>query len=335
MTRVLTIIILGFILSACGRETSSRQKTSPQSTSSPEKIRVILDTDANNELDDQHAIAYMLFNQDLFDVEGITVNETRSGGKIDNHVAEAERVVELCGFKGKVPVIKGASGSYSQIVNTIGEEDFDGHEAVDFIIQKAKEANDRPLYLVPVGKLTNIALALEKEPSIVENIHVIWLGSNWPDPGEYNLDNDTTSVNPLLDNPAMGFTICTVRYGKPSGTAAVTASIEEIRTKMAGLGPKVPPVEGRDGGSFSCFGDYSIDLFAHIGEPVRALFDVCALAVLKNETWAEPITVPAPRLVGTGWEGRPGNSRTVVFLENFDREAIMKDFYETMERSMP
>ena len=27
---------------------------------SPERIRVLLDTDANNELDDQHAIAYML-----------------------------------------------------------------------------------------------------------------------------------------------------------------------------------------------------------------------------------------------------------------------------------
>ena len=34
-----------------------------------EKIRIILDTDANNELDDQHAIAYMLFNDSIFDVE--------------------------------------------------------------------------------------------------------------------------------------------------------------------------------------------------------------------------------------------------------------------------
>jgi len=31
-----------------------------------DKIRVILDTDANNELDDQHAIAYMLFNGSTF-----------------------------------------------------------------------------------------------------------------------------------------------------------------------------------------------------------------------------------------------------------------------------
>ena len=40
------------------------------------KIRVILDTDANNELDDQHAIAYMLFNSQVFNIEGITINKT-------------------------------------------------------------------------------------------------------------------------------------------------------------------------------------------------------------------------------------------------------------------
>ena len=50
------------------------------SVAQAEEIRVILDTDANNELDDQHAIAYMLFNGDTFHVEAITVNRTRNGG---------------------------------------------------------------------------------------------------------------------------------------------------------------------------------------------------------------------------------------------------------------
>jgi hypothetical protein len=55
----------------------------------PEKIRVILDADANNELDDQHAIAYLLFNGNVFDVEGITVNKTKNGGDINKHYEEA------------------------------------------------------------------------------------------------------------------------------------------------------------------------------------------------------------------------------------------------------
>ena len=33
------------------------------------KVRVLLDTDANNEIDDQHAIAYLLLSGDAFLVE--------------------------------------------------------------------------------------------------------------------------------------------------------------------------------------------------------------------------------------------------------------------------
>lgn len=44
------------------------------------KIRVVFDTDTNNELDDQHALAYLLFNQDIFKIEAITINTTSSGG---------------------------------------------------------------------------------------------------------------------------------------------------------------------------------------------------------------------------------------------------------------
>jgi hypothetical protein len=67
-----------------------------------EKIRVILDTDANNELDDQHAIAYLLFNGQVFDVEGITVNRTRNGGDIQAQYAEALRVVQLCNLHPEI-----------------------------------------------------------------------------------------------------------------------------------------------------------------------------------------------------------------------------------------
>lgn len=48
-------------------------------------IPVIPDTDANNELDDQHALSYMLFNSDLLDIKGITFNETH-GGKITTNI---------------------------------------------------------------------------------------------------------------------------------------------------------------------------------------------------------------------------------------------------------
>src|SRR5687768_17814358 len=79
------------------------------------RIRVLLDSDANNEMDDQYAIAYLLLNGGAFDVDVITVNRTRGGGGIEEHAKEAERIVTLAGLRGKVPVLRGASGSFDEI----------------------------------------------------------------------------------------------------------------------------------------------------------------------------------------------------------------------------
>jgi purine nucleosidase len=295
------------------------------------KIRVILDTDCNNELDDQHALAYLMFNSDIFDVEGVTVNRTRNGGDIQGHYDEAVRVLKLCQCYPQIPVFKGASSTYDKIVGDIDKSEFDGSKAVDFIIQQAKKKSDRPLVLLPVGKLTNIALALKKDPSIIPNVRVVWLGANYPDPGEYNLDNDITAVNPVIDS-GVPFEIVTVRYGKPSGTDAVSASIEEIRRVMPGKGPKIStPIEGRSGGTFDNFGDYSVDLFVNINHPSRPLFDMAAVAIVKNGNWAERKVIPAPELVGNGWKEKPDNPYKIVIWENFNRDLIMKDFYDRME----
>ncbi len=309
--------------------------TTAEAEPASQKIRVILDTDANNELDDQHAIAYLLFNGDVFDVEGITVNRTRAGGGIDQHVAEAKRVVRLCGLESQIDVYSGADGSFEEIRPQLDSPDFDGAEAVDFIIERALADDDRPLVLLPVGKLTNIALALAKEPAIAANVRVVWLGSNYPEGGEYNKVNDPPSMNYLLDAD-VPFEIAIVRYGKPSGTDAVRATLEEVREKMPGKGPQVsPPVPGRHGGEFSNFGDYSVSLFENIrlygDPPSRALFDMAAVAIVKEPSWAEPTEMPAPIFHDGQWTDRPDNPRTIILWENFDRDAIMGDFYDRME----
>ncbi len=301
-----------------------------------QKTRVLIDTDANNELDDQHALAYLLFSGDRFDVEGITVNRTRNGGDIDSQALEAERIVRLAGLS--IPVIRGASGSYEEIRPHLGEDRYDGKDAVDLIIEKAHEGPD-PLVLLPVGKLTNVALALEKDPSIASHVRIVWLGSNYPEPGEYNQINDLESVNRVLESSAP-FEIALVRYGKPTATDAVRATLDEIRTRMPGKGPRVdPPVEGRNGGAFSTFGDYSVDLFEHIelhgNPPSRALFDMAAVAVVKNPSWATAARIPAPTLVDGKWIDRPNNPRTIILWEHFDRDAITGDFYQTMEHPTP
>jgi inosine-uridine nucleoside N-ribohydrolase len=319
----LTVALI--LLSACGTDKSKTKNIS--------MIPIILDTDANNELDDQHAIAYMLFNSDFFDIKGITVNDTYNGGGILGHVEEAERVVKLCNFSNKVKIIPGASGNYYQIKGDLDNVDFDGHEAVNFIIDEARKIEGQKLVLVPIGKLTNITLALEKAPDIAKKVKVVWLGSNWPEPGEYNLINDTSSLAPLLKNKDLEFEILTVRYGKPSGTDAVSLSVEEVRATMTGLGPKVDPLPGRHGGSFNCFGDYSVELYKKYGEAIRPIFDVCALVILKYPEYGKKTAVKGVSFDGMFWAQVGNEEREIVFWEDFDKDAIIKEFYNTMKKS--
>lgn len=311
--------------------------TSSETAETTNKTKLIFDTDANNELDDQHALAYMLLNGTIFDVKGITVNATINGKGIQGHYDEAERVMQLCNLKDSLPLLKGAEGNFKEISENFNPDDFDGQEGVDFMLEETKKDS---LIIVAVGKLTNIALALKKDPSFAERTKIVWLGSNYPEPGEYNQDNDTLSMNYVL-NSKIPFEMVTVRYGKPSGTSAVAVTQDEIAEKMTGLGPKATePITGRHGGTFETFGDYSINLFTHIFDEAhiaenetksRPLFDMVALAILKNADWAETKSIPAPILIANEWVERPQNERKILIWENFDRENILSDFYETIE----
>jgi purine nucleosidase len=298
------------------------------------KVRILLDTDANNEIDDQHAIAYMLLSGDVFLVEGLTVNRTNNGGDIEAQALEAERVVGLCNMHPALPVTRGASRSFGELVSRIDKPRFDGSDAVNLIIQRAEAYDGQKLVLLAIGKLTNVALALKKRPDIVDKVKLVWLGSNYPKPGEYNLEADPESLNFVLDC-AVEFELAVVRYGAQSGTSAVRVTLEDVAARLRGQGPTTKsPITGRHGGNFTHFGDYSINLLSNVDlyydPPSRALYDMAATAILKNPDWAEARTIPAPTLENGIWRERPDNSRKVVIRENFNHKMIVDDFYRTI-----
>ncbi|MEO8623698.1 MAG: nucleoside hydrolase, partial [bacterium] len=80
ITRFGLALCLVLATPACGMQ---------QAAPARERLRILLDTDANNEVDDQHALAYMLFSGESFDVVGITVNRTRNGGDVEKQAEEA------------------------------------------------------------------------------------------------------------------------------------------------------------------------------------------------------------------------------------------------------
>jgi inosine-uridine nucleoside N-ribohydrolase len=187
---------------------------------------------------------------------------------------------------------------------------------------------------VPVGKLTNIALALAKAPDIVPNVRIVWLGSNYPQPGEYNLENDIPSVNAVIDSGA-AFEMAIVASSEGMrGTAEVGMTRREMVERVAGKGPRVEPIEGRAGGTFTCVGDYLLNLFEQCSMDdnyYRSLFDMAALATALYPDRAEVREIPAPILEGKEWKERPMASHTIKVLFNFNREAIIDDFVSHLD----
>lgn len=318
------VLLLALLLAACNSQKN-------------EKIRIIIDSDANNELDDQHALAYAFLNPDVFDIAGVTVNNTDNGYGIRGQYDEAERIIQL--FNLQVPLFMGATNDYEEIAPNIHEAGFDGNAAVDFIISEAMKQENGKLVLAPIGKLTNIALAILKEPKIVDKVKVVWLGGNYPSPGEYNLVNDITAVNPVIES-GVEFEMVTVRYGQPTATDAVRVTPEEVDNYLAGKGPvSATTITGRHGGEFNRFGDYSKNLFDHSEmngyPPSRALFDMVVLAILKNPDWGTRHEIPAPKLIQQAWEDQPDNTHTIVYWDGFNRDGIVNDLFTKMEDTTP
>ncbi len=330
------ILLSGILLFfSCSPTKQPKNEADSGEISVSSKIPVILDTDTNNELDDQHAMAYLFFNESHFDIVGVTVNATPSGGEVRQHYLEAERVMNLCDVRDKYPLHTGANSNFEDILPTTKSPQFDGEDAVNFIVEESRKSRSEKLVLVPVGKLTNIALALSIAPDIKDKIKIVWLGANYPEKGEYNLVADIPAMNYVL-NQDVPFEMVTVRYGKPSGSDAVRITLDEVKEVMPGLGPKVAAVTGRHEGQFTNFGDYSVSLFENIkmhgDPPSRALFDMVALAILKNPKWGESKEIPRPIMENEEWIDRPDNNLKMTLWENFDNEAMIKDFLQVMKK---
>jgi len=144
----------------------------------PGTLRLIIDTDAGNEMDDQYALALALGSPQRFHIEGIVAAHFgESGGAqgIEKSYQEIQRVLEKAGTAGTIPVKRGADPLMyrDQAIHS---------EGVDFIIQQARSATpESPVWLVLLGPATDAAAALLKDPSIADRLVIFWHGrTQWP-----------------------------------------------------------------------------------------------------------------------------------------------------------
>ena len=159
-----------------------------------EPRKIIIDTDPG--VDDAMAIFYALSSPEL-DVVGLTTIFGNATTETTTYNALA--LLEMAG-RSDIPVARGADtplvASYGGPVDFVHGADGQGNaaptksavdqSAAEFIVRTVMAAPGE-IMLVPVGPLTNIALAMRLEPRLTENVReIVLMGGNGFCPGNVN-----------------------------------------------------------------------------------------------------------------------------------------------------
>ena len=157
-------------------------------------VRVVVDTDAKNEADDQFAIVHFLLSPSM-DVRAVTAahfeGKARDGESMERSLQEIKKLLALMGIDD-VPALRGQRST----------ADSELSDAARFIIDEARRDDPRPLYVAVLGTATNLAAALRAAPDIGERITAIWIGGGPYPKGrpEFNVAQDPDAARTLLSS---------------------------------------------------------------------------------------------------------------------------------------
>ena len=162
------------------------------------RVRLIVDTDAKNEADDQFAIMHHLLTP-MFDVRGIIATHFEqkagyNGQSMEASYREIEKLLRLAEIDD-VPFFRGCASPLKSI------QDAPDSEGTQFIIREARQPGK--LYVAVQGAMTNVAAAINAAPDIAENLVVLWNGGGPYPEGrpEFNVMQDPDAVRAVLASP--------------------------------------------------------------------------------------------------------------------------------------
>ena len=282
-------------------------------------VDVILDTDAYNELDDQFALAYMLRATDRLNPVGITAApffNSNSSSPEDGMLRSYDEILKILRLAERTDLCDRVF--YGSRAYLADERMPQPSDAADFICrQAAGYSADRPLYIVAIGAITNVASALLMHPEIADRVVIVWLGGHahhFRDTREFNMWQDVAAARvvflsgaPIIQLPCMGV-VSEFRISGP-----------ELNCWLAGKNP---------------LADYlarntveAVERYAK-GRPwTRVIWDVTAVAYLLNEddcfmrAELRPIRLP-------GYDGqyeKEETAREYVYVSEIYRDALMGD----------
>ena len=280
------------------------------------KINVILDTDTYNECDDQFALAYLLKNQDKFNIEAITVAPYFHSNKKEKIEETTEKsyneILKICNwlnFETKNKVFKGST-------NYVCNGYKGNNEAVDKIIEIATK--NKKTYILAIGAITNVAVAIKKAPEIIKNIEIIWLGGNSfltkDNNVEFNFRQDVQAVREIFESKVK----LTVIPCKNVASNLAT-SIYELEHFLKGKNELC---------DYLCQRFYN-DTY-HENTERRVIWDISVIAYMINRTWFKTEQISCPIIKEEASYELTENRHNITFVNYLSANKIYSDLFEKL-----
>ena len=295
-----------------------------------ERIRVVIDTDAANEIDDQFALAYAVLRRDRLDVEAVYaapfqrfVGAAKHGrdpadpwsaatpgqGMVQSH-AEILQVLEALGEHELAGCVRRGSNRWLATPDTPVPS-----PAADDLVHRARSGPGL-LYVATLGAPTNVTSALLTAPDLIEHIVVVWLGGNgtWWTPGaEYNVYQDMHASRVLLDSG-----VPLVHVPCYQVTEKLMTTHEEVERRVRGRG---------------WIGDYLADLYAgfnHHSARMKQLWDLGPVAWLVQPAWCPSALVASPVLHDDLTWGHDPARHLIREVRDIDADAVLNDVFTAL-----
>lgn len=312
------------------------------------RLRIVIDTDAANEIDDPFALAWALLRPERLCIEGLYAapfsfahrraalphapanaapfNPPAEG--MARSVDEIQRVLDLLHLPDGGRVRRGSPRYLSDLSQPIASD------AADHLIATARATPEGDtLYVVALGCVTNIASALLQAPEIAQRIVVVWT-SGYPSHAphinhSFNLEQDLLASRWLLDSGVPHVYLPGFQVGA------------QLRLSLAEMERHVQPC--------GAIGAHLHRLFTHNPLwPILGLqhlqdgrtphswviWDVINIAWLLESDWVPSELLRTPRLDDAKrWQPAAGPRHPMREAHAVQRDAIFNDFFRALQQA--
>ncbi len=285
------------------------------------KIKMVLDTDTYNEVDDQFALCYALMSPEKLDVLAVYAapfENSRSESFGDGMEKSYDEIVRLMGKMGRSIdgfVFKGSTERMKDADSPV-----DSPAARDLIAKAKAMPEGELLYVAAIGAITNVASAIVMAPEIREKIAVVWLGGqlhSYCTANEFNLTGDIVASRvvfdcgvPFIQMPCMGV------------AQLLLATVPELEAYIKGYNPTCDAL-------VELFAAYSDDHFGWAKE----IWDVSVIGMLINPEWTVSAIVPSPILSMEGNYSRDPARHFMREVTGLNRNAMFKDMFTKLRKA--